>query len=113
MSAKKLTVGNSFQPSVSVASRDAKLELSADTVSIHKNGIEFRSPTPFKEWSEMTVALQSPQDGSRVSCHGVIVGCAGGKQAGYNVSLVFTGLTPQAQKQLGAMARSQFGAVVR
>ena len=110
MSAKKLTGGNSFQTSVSVASRDAKLQLSADTVSIHKNGIEFRSPAAFKEWSEMTVSLQSPQDGSRISCHGVIVGCVGGKHTGYNVSLVFTSLTPQAQKQLGVMARSQFGA---
>jgi hypothetical protein len=110
MSAKKLSGGNSLQSSVSVVSRDAKLELSADTVSIHKNGVEFRSPAPFKEWSEMTVALQSPQDGSRISCHGVIVGCAGGKHTGYNVSLVFTSLTPQAEKQLGVMARSQFGA---
>ena len=86
MSAKKLTGVNSFQPAVTVASRDAKLELSADTVSIHKSGIEFRSPTPFNEWSEMTVALQSPQDGSRLSCHGVIVACSGNKHTGYHVS---------------------------
>jgi hypothetical protein len=39
------------------------LELSADTVVIHKNGIEFRSPTPFNPWTEMTVALQSPRGG--------------------------------------------------
>jgi hypothetical protein len=110
MSAKKLAGAGSFQSAVSLASRNAKLELSGDAVSIHKNGIEFRSPAPFKEWSEMTVGLQSPQDGSRISCHGVIVGCAGGKHVGYNVSLVFTSLTPQAEKQLGVMARSQFGA---
>ena len=41
----------------------------------------------------MTVALQSPKDGSRISCHGVIVGCAGNKHTGYHISLVFTGLT--------------------
>ena len=110
MSAKNLTGVNSFQSAVSVASRGAKLELSADTVSIHKNGIEFRSPAPFNEWSEMTVALQSPQDGSRISCHGVIVGCAGNKHTGFHVALVFTGLTSQTEKQLGVMARSQFGA---
>ena len=110
MSAKNLTGVNSFQSAVSVTSRGAKLELSADTVSIHKNGIEFRSPAPFKEWSEMTVALQSPQDGSRISCHGVIVGCAGNKHTGFHVALVFTGLTSQTEKQLGVMARSQFGA---
>ncbi len=109
MSAKKLTGINSFQPSVSVASRDARLELSADTVSIHKNGIEFRSPTAFKEWSEMTVALLSPHDGSRISCHGVIVGCAGNRHTGFHVSMVFTSLTPQTEKQLGVMAQSLFG----
>jgi hypothetical protein len=109
MSAKKLTGVNSFQPAVSVASRDAKLELSAETVSIHKNGMEFRSPTPFNEWSEMTVSLQSPQDGSRISCHGVIVGCTGNKHTGYHVSLVFTEMTRQAQARLNTMARSPLG----
>jgi len=109
MSAKKLTDVNSFQPAVSLASRDVKLELSADTVSIHKNGIEFRSPAPINEWSEMTVALQSPQDGSRISCHGVIVACAGNKHTGYHVSMVFTELTRQAQARLNTMARSPLG----
>jgi hypothetical protein len=109
MSAKKLTGVNSFQPAVSVASRDAKLELSDETVSIHKNGIEFRSPAPFNEWSEMTVSIQSPQDGSRISCHGVIVGCAGNKHAGYHVSMVFTEMTRQAQARINTMARSPLG----
>jgi PilZ domain len=110
MSAKKLTGVTSFQPSVSVASRDAKLELSASAVSVHRNGIEFRSPKPFNEWSEMTVGLLSPKDGSRISCHGVIVGCAGNKHTGYHISMVFTGLTSQMERQLGAMAQSEFGA---
>ena len=110
MSAKRLVGTSSFQTSVSVSSRDLSLELSADTVSIHKNGIEFRSPKPFSEWSEMTVALLSPKDGSRVSCHGVIVGCAGNKHTGYHISLVFTGLSSQTEKQLSTMARSEFGA---
>ena len=110
MSAKKLTGVTSFQPSVSVASRDAKLELAASAVSVHRNGIEFRSPKPFNEWSEMTVGLLSAKDGSRIACHGVIVGCAGNKHTGYHISMVFTGLTSQTEKQLGAMARSEFGA---
>lgn len=109
MSAKKLTSVNSLQSSVSVASRDAKLELSTDTVAIHKNGVEFRSPKPFNEWSEMTVALVSPKDGSRISCHGVIVACAGNKHAGYHISMVFTGMSNETERQLGAMARSEFG----
>jgi len=110
MSAKKLSAVNAFSTSLSVASRDSKLELSTDTVSVHRNGIEFRSPKPFTEWSEMTVGLVSPKDGSRISCHGVIVGCAGNKHSGYHISMVFTGLNPQTAKQLGAMARSEFGA---
>jgi len=95
--------------SVSVAGRQAALELCADKVSVHKSGIEFCSPKPFNEWSEMTVSLQSPSDGSRLSCHGVVVACAGSKHSGYHVSMLFTGMTPQAEKQLGVMARSEFG----
>jgi hypothetical protein len=110
MSAKKIgSLGSAGNP-VNVAGREAALALCADKVSVHKNGVEFRSPTPFHEWSEMTVTLQSPLDGSKLSCHGVVVACAGNKHAGYNVSMLFTSMTPQAQKQLGAMARSEFGA---
>jgi hypothetical protein len=110
MSAKRLTVPGSLQPSMSVSTRDSRLELSTDSVSIHKNGIEFRSPRSFNEWSEMTVALVSPKDGSRISCHGVIVACAGNKHTGYHISMVFTGLSSEMEKQLGTMARSEFGA---
>ena len=110
MSAKQIRSLSSLGSSVSVAGRQSALELSADKVSVHKNGIEFRSPAPFHEWSEMTVTLVSPLDGSKLSCHGVVVGCAGNKHAGYHVSMLFTSLTPQTQKQLGIMARSEFGA---
>jgi hypothetical protein len=110
MSAKQIRSLGSLENSVKVAGREAALALSADKVSVHKSGIEFRSPTPFTEWSEMTIALQSPKDGSQLSCHGVVVACAGNKHAGYHVSMVFTSVTPQAEKQLGAMARSEFGA---
>ena len=86
------------------------MELSTDAVSVHKSGIEFRSPTPFKEWSEMTVSLQSPQDGSRISCHGVIIACSGNRHAGYRVSMVFTHVSEQSQVRLNSMARSDLGA---
>ncbi|HEX9048031.1 MAG TPA: PilZ domain-containing protein [Verrucomicrobiae bacterium] len=109
MSAKKLSAISAFSSSVSVTSRDAKLELSTEAVSVHRNGIEFRSPSPFNEWSEMTVALVSPRDGSRISCHGVIVACAGNKHTGYHISLVFTGLTTHTERQLNEIARSKFG----
>lgn len=108
MSAKRL-VGSSFEQPVTVEARQAKLELSADTVVIHKNGIEFRSPTPFKEWAEMTVSLQSPR-GGKLQCAGVIVACSGNKHTGYNVSMMFTSLTKQAQTRLNTMARSDLGA---
>ncbi len=108
MSAKKF-VGSSFEKPMTVVARQTSLELSADTVSIHKSGIEFRSPTPFNEWSEMTVSLQSPVDGGKFSANGVIVACTGSKHAGFHVSMLFTELTPQAQARLGDMARTPFG----
>ena len=108
MSAKQ--IGSLDSSSVRVTGRESALELSAEKVSIHKNGIEFRSATPFNEWSEMTVSLQSPADGSRLSCHGVVVACVGSKHSGYHVSMLFTGMTTQTEKQLGVMARSEFGA---
>src|SRR5580658_7461974 len=109
MSARKLGSIGSLDQQVTFEARQARLELSADTVTIHKNGIEFRSPTPFKEWSEMTVALQSPT-GGKLQCAGIIVSCAGNKHTGYRVSMIFTGLSKQAQEQLTAMAYSELGA---
>jgi hypothetical protein len=108
MCAKKIS---SVEPleAVQIKNRQASLDLSTDTVSVHKNGIEFRSPRAFTEWSEMTVSLQSPSDGSQVSCHGVVVACTGNKHSGYHVSLVFTSLTPQAEQRLQVMARSSLG----
>jgi hypothetical protein len=110
MSAKKFVNGDSFIKPVTVEMRQTKLELSAETVSIHKSGIEFRSLTPFTEWAEMTVVLQSPFGGGKCSCNGVIVACSGNKHSGYHVSMVFTDLTPQVRERLGAMVRSEFGA---
>jgi hypothetical protein len=66
MSAKKFVGGDSFEQPVTVEARQASLELSADTVVIHKSGIEFRSPAPFNPWTEMTVALQPPGGGGRL-----------------------------------------------
>ena len=109
MSAKKIFNPGILENSVKLAGRQATLDLAAEKISIQKNGIEFRSPTPFTEWSEMTVSLQSPLDGSNLSCHGIVVACAGSKHAGYHVSMLFTSLTPQIEKQLGEIARTQFG----
>jgi hypothetical protein len=110
MSAKRFVGGGSFEQPVMVETRQASLELSADTVVICKNGIEFRSPTPFHEWAEMTVALQPSGGGGRLHCHGVVIACSGNKHAGYHVAMVFTGLTKQGQMRLASMSHSELGA---
>jgi hypothetical protein len=110
MSARKLSGMHSLHEHITIAGQQSRLELSAESVSIHKSGIEFRSPTPFNEWAEMTVALQSPRDGSKLQCSGVVVGCSGNKHTGYRVSMIFTSLSKQAQTQLNSMARSELGA---
>ena len=88
--------------------RQARLTLTHDTVVIHKSGIEFRSPTPFAAWKEMTVELQTPDNG-KVHSAGVVIGCTGNKHAGYHVSMVFTSLSKQAQARLTTMAYSALG----
>ena len=110
MSAKKYVGDGSFEQPVTVEARQASLELSADAVVIHKSGIEFRSPTPFNPWTEMTVALQPPGGGGQLHCHGVVIACSGNKHAGYHVSMVFTSLTKQVQTRLNSMAHSDLGA---
>ncbi len=109
MSAKRVSHLGSIESSVNVASREAALELCADKVSVHKGGIEFHSPAPFREWAEMTVSLQSPQGGGRISCHGVVVSCSGSKHSGYLVSMIFTSLTKQAQTRLELLAHARPG----
>src|SRR5438045_2972522 len=105
MSARKVEIPGSF-PHVPLDARQTRLSLSPSAVIIHKNGIEFRSTTPFSPWAEMTLTLQSPRDGGKVHCNGVVISCTGNKHAGYHVSLVFTGLSKQAEARLSAMAFS-------
>ncbi|MCX6928167.1 MAG: hypothetical protein NT154_33900 [Verrucomicrobia bacterium] len=88
---------------VTVEARQTRLSLSPASVLIHKNGIEFRSTTAFSEWTEMTLTLHSPE-GGRVHCTGVVISCTGSRHAGYHVSMVFTGLSKQAQARLTTMA---------
>ena len=108
MSARKIGNAGSIQQNVTVEARQTRLSLSPDAVVIHKSGIEFRSPAPFSPWTEMTLTLQSPRDGGRVHCSGVVISCSGNKHAGYHVSMVFTGLSKQAQARLSTMALSSF-----
>ena len=109
MSARKFASAVPFQQQVTIDGRQSRLELSAESVVVHKSGIEFRSPTPFNAWTEMTVGLQSPHDHSRIQCSGVVIACSGNKHAGYHVSLVFTGMSRQAQARLNSRAHSALG----
>lgn len=107
MSARKVGSIGTFQP-LTLEARQTRLELSLDSVAVRKNGIEFRSPTPFAPWTEMTVALAAPRGGT-LHCTGVVVNCSGNRHLGYRVSMLFTSLTKQAQAQLNLMARSDLG----
>jgi hypothetical protein len=105
MSARKAEISSPVHH-VTVEARQTRLTLTEDSVIIHKNGIEFRSAAPFSAWAEMTMTLQSPRDGGKVHCTGVVISCTGNKHTGYHVSMVFTNLSKQAQARLGAMAIS-------
>lgn len=104
MSAKKIQPGSTFGQQVTIEARQTRLSLSEDAVVIQKGGIEFRSPSAFAPWTEMTITLQSPRDGSRVNCSGVVISCVGNKHDGYFVSMIFTSLSKQAQSRLNVMA---------
>jgi hypothetical protein len=108
MSARRIeNIGSLHQ--VTLEARQTRLSLSPNAVIIHKNGIEFRSAAPFAEWAEMTMTLQSPGDSGKVNCTGVVISCTGNKHAGYHVSMVFTGLSKQAQARLSLMAYAPLG----
>ncbi len=105
MSARKLESTNPLGQHVTVEARQASLTLAPESVVIHKGGIEFHSTSAFPQWVEMTVTIQSPQDGGKVNCSGVVVDCVGNKHTGYHVSMVFTGMSKQAEARLNTMAR--------
>ena len=108
MSARKVESVGALTQNVTVEARQARLTLSHDSVVIHKNGIEFRSAVPFNPWAEMTVTLQSADNGT-VHCSGVVISCTGNKHSGYHVSMVFTGMSKQAAARLSVMASSPLG----
>jgi hypothetical protein len=54
----------------------------------------------------MTLTLQSRDEDGKVHCNGVVIACTGSKHAGYHVSMIFTGLSRQAQARLNQMAYS-------
>jgi len=103
MSARKISNLGSDPTPITVEARQARFTLPHEAVAIHKSGIEFRSPTAFNTWAEMTVELQTPDNG-RVNCSGVVIACTGNKHIGYHISMVFTSLSRQAQTRLNQMS---------
>ena len=103
MSARRISENQSLEQSFTIQSGQAHLSLTEDNVVIHKSGIEFRSPAPFSLWTEMTVTLEATE-GGKVNCSGVVISCTGNKHAGFHVSMVFTGMSKQAQTRLSMMA---------
>jgi hypothetical protein len=97
MSASK-SKSDLFQ-TLTVQSANTVLNLSPTAFRIRKNGIEFKADKEVPMWTEMTVDLQLPGTKS-FSCSGVVVACTGNRHAGYNVSLVFTSVSKQAQERL-------------
>lgn len=105
MSARKTSINGFATENVTIQAREARLTLSEDSVVIHRGGIEFRSPTSFATWTEMTLALRTRENGV-INCNGVVISCSGNKHTGYHVSMVFTSLSKQAQARLEQMAQS-------
>jgi hypothetical protein len=76
------------------------LTLATDSVRIRKNGIEFHNDHPLSPWAEMTVTLQGPGDAKKVNFTGVIVECAGNREDGYEICMLFTHLSRLSQARL-------------
>lgn len=76
------------------------LTLLADSVRIRKNGIEFHNEHPLSPWTEMTVTLQGPGEAKKVNFTGVIVECAGNREDGYEICMLFTHVSRLSQARL-------------
>ncbi len=100
---------NKSSSNTSPSADPTTLSLPPGSVTIRKNGIEFVSAKPLAPWTEVTLAIESSIEKRKVTCRGVVVACEGNRHAGYQVSLLFLGLTPQAQRRLELLALSHLG----
>ena len=105
MSAKKIDGidGFSFRPQPN----QTRLTLSASTVRVHRNGLEFHTDKPVNVWKEIAIALESPLTIKKIQCTGVIVACSGNRHAGYNVSMLFTHISNHSQELLSFLSASR------
>ena len=102
MSARKIDFTRSIQP---LSHGRKRMSLAASAVKVRKSGVEFRAANPIPAWTEMSVDLQYP-DSKKVHFTGVVVACAGNRQSGYLVSLLFTHVSRQSQARLGSLGIS-------
>jgi hypothetical protein len=98
------TLGKISYPSLAVDSLPTVLPLPAGFFQIRRNGIEFQSSSPISEWTEMTVELETSPSGQKMRGTGVVVSCHGNRHSGYQVAMLFTGLTRQSQARLHDLA---------
>lgn len=96
-------------PRSAPSSQSSAISLPAKAVTIRKNGIEFLSAQPVAPWTEVNLAIESPIEKTRVACRGVVVACEGNRHKGYQVSLLFLGVTPETQRRLDSLALSHLG----
>ena len=76
------------------------LNLSAGSYQVRKNGIEFQTGKPISEWTEMTLEMEQAGSPRKVIFSCVVVSCVGSPREGYTITMIFTGVTPQAQTQI-------------
>lgn len=54
----------------------------------------------------MTITLAS-RNSAKLHCSGVVISCTGNRHTGYHVSMVFTGLSRQAEATLISLAHTR------
>jgi hypothetical protein len=96
---KKISVGREQNP-LNIQSPETTLNLGAGEYTLWKTGIEFRSATPLKPWTEMAVQLTTVADQKNLRATGVIVDCRGDRHKGYHVTMAFMETTQAAQQQI-------------
>ena len=106
MAASRLDHSGILQPDFVIHVGDQQFAVPASVVRLQRNGIEFRAPSCFPLWTEMTITLQAPGWADLFECTGVVVACDGNRHVGYSVSVLFVSLSPRSEEQLGLLARA-------
>jgi hypothetical protein len=107
MAASRLDRSGFLQPDFVIHVGDREFALPAPAVRIQRNGIEFRAPSSFPLWTEMTITLEAPGWADFFECTGVVVACDGNRHRGYAVSVLFVNLSRRSEEQLGLLAQAE------